>query len=590
MPIFKIIASNIGNDAGPFTIKNNLGQVVATGVTRLQLLNGYSFNVATGITSVTATSTGNCTNEVTMNIPNEGYWEMEKNNIENVNDHYGATQDNYVAPVESFVSEDVVGVYTGVVSGTGTWLIKAGPEDIAGTVYNGGGTLIATGANTNTATLVESGAILQLGFDLDALRGSVGGTLTVQSGGVVNVLGADDGTGRTAFAAIANSGEINITGPEVCGEGNFRNAGAFTNNGLITIDDAKFTFNNPTTITGTGIIRVEDGGTLFNGNIAMPATQTLKLNGCGKCNATGNQEGALLYNSAVTIASPIEIESDTCMKSGGTGATVFSGVISGSSKLTLDNSADTFNKQGSARFSNANNTFTGDVVLRSTSLIDNHPLAFQYSNMIMEREGAIQSNQAMTFKSLSSDSPTTSIISWNVPITLTDNGITTFAGTIHTSSTGFNAVTLDGVGNELTLTNPTTRRGGYRVLNGAKVAFTGGQIIGQLAAENGSKFTFGKTTTGGINDGTLTMTGNSVIEVQAISPTQAGTFTAFGAFNVTGGYTVDLVDPLVAGTYNIMRAAAGGTGVGQIPTIGVNNTGLTPTFAWSGQFLTVNLA
>jgi hypothetical protein len=433
---------------------------------------------------------------------------------------------------------------------------------------------------------------VQLGRNLDALTGAIGfGLTTVQAGATLNIVGANEAPGRAVISDLSNLGNVNITGPDACGEGNFRNTGYWDNRNLVTIEDARFTFNNPTVFTAnTGTILVKDGGTL-NAGIAIPNTQTIQLNGCGKCSAFGLSEGALTYSAAVTIASPIQIQSDTCMKANGAGPTVFSGVLSGSSKLTLDNYAGTTTRSGTATFSNANNTFTGDLVIDSTSLVDSHPLAFDQSNVTMEGSGYIQTTNAITFKSLASTSPNTNITSWSVPITLTDNGITTFAGRIVTSQVGFNTVTLDGVGNEMTLTNPVAVNSGYLAKNGAKLSFTGGQGIGKLDVQNGSKFTFGRTTSGYVNTGTVTMTGNSTLEVQAVSPSEAGRFIAYGAFNVTGGYKVDLVDPLAPGIqHNIMQAAGGGTGVGQIPTIGVNNTGLTPTFSWSGSFLRVTLA
>jgi hypothetical protein len=278
------------------------------------------------------------------------------------------------------------------------------------------------------------------------------------------------------------------------------------------------------------------------------------------------------------------------MKASGAATTTFSGILSGSSKLTLGNDTDLGTRYGTASFTNAANTFTGDLTIRNTTLLDSHPLAFDQSNLIMEGQGAIQSTNTMTFRSLTSTSPDTAITTWAVPFILTDNGITTYAGRFNNSQGGLgSAMTIDGVGNEITLTNPTATNYGFRALDGAKISFTGGQGIGNLQVENGSKFTFGKTTTGYVNPSALNMTGNSTIEVQSISPTQAGRFITYGQFNVSGGYKVDLVEPLVAGTYNILQAAGGGTGVGQIPTIGINNTGLTPTFSWSGGFLRVTL-
>lgn len=594
MAYYKIIGDALGLSTGPFTIKTNTGVTLATGITRLQILAGYTVNVPTGASSITVTSDPSnttCITNETFLVPNEGFWEMEKSGVETISDHYGAIQANYTSPVETFVADDVVGIYTGVMGAGGTWLIKGGPEDIAGTTYNGGGLLILTGNNTPNATTIQSGATVQLGRDINALTGAIGfGLTTVQAGATLNILGANEAPGRPAIADLSNSGNVTITGPDVCGEGNFRNVGYWDNKSLVTIDNARFNFNNPTPFTaGVGTILIKDGATLITG-VAMPAKQTLQINGCGKCSAFGKEEGAITYGVAVTIASPIEVQTDSCMKANGAGPTVFSGVLSGSSTLTLDNYAGTATRSGTATFSNAGNTFTGDLVIDSTSLYDCHPLAFDQSNVIMQGSAYIQTTQSITFKSLASDSPNTNITTWSVPITLTDNGVTTFAGRIVTSQAGFNTVTIDGVGNELILTNPTAVNSGYRAIDGAKLSFDGGQGIGQLSVENGSKFTFGPTTSGYVNTGTVTMTGNSTLEVHAVSPSVAGRFIAYGAFNVTGGYKVDLVDSMVAGTYNILQAAGGGTGVGQIPTLGINNTGLTPTFSWSGQFLRVTLA
>jgi hypothetical protein len=50
------------------------------------------------------------------------------------------------------------------------------------------------------------------------------------------------------------------------------------------------------------------------------------------------------------------------------------------------------------------------------------------------------------------------------------------------------------------------------------------------------------------------------------------------------------MESLTAGVqHTILNASVGGTGVGVIPTIGVNNTGKTPTFSWSGNTLRVIL-
>lgn len=598
MAYFKLIATEVGTDAGPFTIKSDTGAVLATGVTGVQLLSGYIFDMPAGVTSITvenvATNTLCSTSEV-YTVPYEGYWEMQKSGAELVSDHYGVLSTPYTVPVESFVSQDVVGVYSGSVTGTGAWTIKSGPEAIGGNTYNGGGTLIATGTSTGSVVAtVQTGATLQLGYDRNALTGSIntGGTVVVNAGAKLEVMVANEEPGRIPFATLTNNGVTNILGPDICGKGYMFNQGNITNTTTITLDKVHWKLWNPTAFTGAGFFKVNDGATLNNGGTPIPANQTLQLNGCGKCAANGVPQGALKYGegSNHTIASPIQIQSETCMKAAGGATTTFSGQLTGSSKLTLGNNTDSFARYGVATFSNATNTFTGALDIDSTSMNDNHPLAFQYSDVNMIGQAQISSTQGMTFKSLRSADPSTYIVTWNVPIILTDNGETTFAGLIATSSTGHNAVTLDGAGEHLILTNGGNHSVGLRAMNGAKFSQLGGGQIGKLDIESGSKFTVGQTTSAYVNTGTTTFSGGSTLEVHAITPSSTGRFVTYGAFNVTGGYKVDMIHPMVAGTYNILQAAVGGTGVGQLPTIGVNNTGLTPTFSWSGSFLRVTLA
>jgi hypothetical protein len=499
----------------------------------------------------------------------------------------GTNSTSYASAFSSYVPEGGTGITSGY--NTGFWTVQAGPRYIGGVLQSGTGLLInnfwAAGGMT-----VKTGATVQFGIDLEALNGAAGGILTIENGATVNVLGANPLQGRYAVASLVNNGTLTFTGPNRCGAGYFGNQGDITNNGNIPIKDARLSFWNPITWGGTGSFEVFDGATLATSAATIPATQTLKINGCGKCNASNIKEGAILALGAGTIASPIEIQSDSCIKSDGNIKT-YSGVISGSSKLTLGNSGDvTAYKYGVATFTNANNTFTGALDIVDTSLGNSDPLAFQYSDVNLIGRGEISSDKAMTFKSLRSDSPNAYIVSWNVPIILTDNGETTFAGLIGTSSTGHNAVTLDGVGEHLILTNTGNHSCGLRAINGAKFSQLGGGQIGKIDIENGSKYSIGKTRSSYINAGSATFTNNSSYEVYAVDPNLASRFGCFGAFNVTNGWKVDLMEPLAAGVqHNILYCVGGGTGVGVLPTIGVNNTGLTPTFSWSGGNLNVIL-
>jgi hypothetical protein len=63
-----ISATSIGGSAGPFTITDNLSNTVATGITRSQILSGYTATVNNSASSITLTSSGACTNSTTISI------------------------------------------------------------------------------------------------------------------------------------------------------------------------------------------------------------------------------------------------------------------------------------------------------------------------------------------------------------------------------------------------------------------------------------------------------------------------------------------------------------------------------------------
>jgi hypothetical protein len=590
MAFFKIIASLIGSDAGPFVIKTNTGQVLATGVTRAQLLAGFTVNVPTGATALTVTNVASnvtCTTNQTFPIPNVGFWEMEKATVEQVSDHYGIIANNYVAPVETFVADDIVGIYDGVVSGT-TWLIKGGPEDIYGTTYNGGGLLIVTAANTNSATTVESGATVQLGYDLDSYTGSFGGTTTVAAGATVNVVGANEPNGRAVFSTLTNNGAVNITGKDSCGEGYFTTS-TLNNGSLITIDKALFRPNAYGTNVGT--ILVKDGATLEASTLGIPATQTLQLNGCGKCNEVGGLEGALLHGSAAaTVASPIVLQSEVCMKSQGS-QTTFSGQLTGNFKLKLGNYTGTTTTTGSHTFTNGTETFDNTIEVTNTSLYNTGTKTLSKADIVLVENGKIQQDGGtVNFGSLSSDSATSVVLcNSSVTMNIKENGNTTYAGIFQNSTPGtpytFNMYGPDT--NQIKLTGA----GGIVQLN----SYDGAKIIAE-----GGTYEFWNSTNGGtISAGTSTATriktlylqANAFLDVYAAVPGPgSGKITAQNVAYLIAGWKVNIKDPLPAGTYDILVSPNPTGAYANLPTVGTNASGLTATFAWVGTTLKMTLA
>ena len=594
MPFFKIIATTIGNDAGPFVIRSNTGAILATGVTRQQLLDGFTLNVPTGVTSVNiqnAPSNTVCTGTTTLPIPLSGAWEMEKSNVETISDHYGVLFNAYTAPVESFVAQDIIGIYAGVVSGTGTWLIKGTSEDIAGTTYGPGGTLIITGVNTNTQTTVESGAKLQIGLDTDSYTGRTGVNTTINAGGIVDVVGANEAPGRQFIGNLINNGQMNITGPDRCGEGYFRNAGNITqNNGsTITLNKAHLRLNNPTAFasTGGGFIDVKDGSTLENFGVDIPANHTLKLAGCGKCNEIGGQDGALLVGPASTISAPIILQSEVCIDHTGTGLVVFNGAISGNHKIKLNNQADSSTRAGSFAFQNPAPFFDNTLEVKNVSLYNTSANALSKADIVFIENGGLQSDGgAINLGSLASDSTTSYLLlNGSGSITLRENGSTTYAGAMQNSTPGtpwpFTIVGPDT--NVIKLTNPT----GNSAVNLA--SSLGGRII----AENGhynqwngvGTISAGSSRTTRIN--LLTISATSALDVYASGST-TGMLWASNNASLATGWKVNLMEPLPAGTHQILQKP--NAVALNLPTLGTNLSGRTVVgFANSGNFITVTL-
>jgi FlaG/FlaF family flagellin (archaellin) len=188
-------------------------------------------------------------------------------------------------------------------------------------------------------------------------------------------------------------------------------------------------------------------------------------------------------------------------------------------------------------------------------------------------------NTVSTVASLTGDS-TAKINAPSPPGTLQilNNGSTTYAGLL-------NSVTLDlqgGSANTLRVTNTGTQTdvkfqaltGGNLIMDGAKWTGTGSRAN----ISGGGYISAGNTTTASVYRLDINA---STLKVNALSSTSTSLITS-DVFYSTGGYMVDVPAGLVAGTYPILRVlnvtGAGGT---LLPTTGVNDSGLTATYAWS---------
>jgi hypothetical protein len=424
---------------------------------------------------------------------------------------------------------------------------------------------------------------VQLGYDTNAYTGSFGGTATVAAGATVNVLGANEPNGRAVFSTLTNNGAVNITGKDACGEGYFTTT-TLNNASLITIDKAVFRPN--TYGTNVGTILVKDGATLEASTLGIPATQTLQLNGCGKCNEIGGLEGALLHGSAAaTVASPIVLQSEVCMKNQGS-QTTFSGQLTGNFKLKLGNYTGTTTTTGSQTFTN--NTipyFDNTIEVTNTSLYNTGMNTLSKADIVLVQNGKIQQDGGtVNFGSLSSDSATSVVLAnSSVTMNLKENGNTTYAGQFFNSTPGTPwPLTLDGPAtNKLTLTGAGSSAVNLASNTGSRIVVQGGHFNQWTGT---GTISGGASTAGRIN--TLTINASSALDVYALG-TGTGMVWASNALNLTAGWSVNVMDNLAAGTYQILRKP--NSVAVTLPVIGTNASGLTATFANVGSFITMTL-
>jgi hypothetical protein len=200
-----------------------------------------------------------------------------------------------------------------------------------------------------------------------------------------------------------------------------------------------------------------------------------------------------------------------------------------------------------------------------------------------------QDGGTVNLGSLSSPDTTTNILAnSSVAFVLKENGSTTYAGAFQNSTPGTpwlftiegpdtNVIKLTGAGNIAVGLRSATggrmivERGNYQSWNG----------VGTISAGS----TIGSSGIAHINN--LTIGANSALDVyKSASGTTTGMLLGGNAV-LTAGWKVNLMEPLPAGTHNILQK---GAAVMTLPTLGTNLSGRTVTgFANSGNFITVTL-
>jgi hypothetical protein len=509
-----------------------------------------------------------------------GPWEVQKGTVEDVGSNMSVNPDNYATAITAFASANTTGFMAGVVSGSLTWTVQGGTQSIGGVAYQGGGLIVTTAANTLTGvTTVQSGANFQIGEDFNNVVAKVG-PLTNQINAKTTIFGAWT-TNFFVTQAIINQGVINIIGPKICGQGNMLANTVNNNGGVINIKDA--VWRNQSTWTGGGgsTVNVLDGGTFRLTTVGIPNTQ-INLNGCGWCDASGNQVGALEFTSTnFALGATVAVKSPSCIKTvSGSGV---NGVLSGSQPLRVFPPTIGTLPTQNITFGSASNTYHGELTIDNTTLILASQ-SLQYADIILERAARISGTG--TIGSLSSDDQSTYWVQASGNSFIKSNGETTFAGRfIGDGSTARNHWLEGGEENILRLTHNTTVGGHTATLyarNGSKVYLEDGTKFtgetGQIRISLGSTLSANTTTSSATY---IYLDSGAILDVQAIDSTTASKITATKTIASSGGYKVNVPAGLVAGSYPILQANTGGTIVPQLPAINQNLSGLNASFSWN---------
>jgi hypothetical protein len=512
-----------------------------------------------------------------------GPWEMAQAGVETIGAHLGEITNNYInaGNLTNFTSANTIGYMAGNINGTGTFTIQNGPQSIGGTTYSGNGLTIFTGVNTASGILnMEPGTKIQFGEDCSNTTTRWAGNLTIQTGAVATQM-----TGYTANTylcqALTNTGTYNVIGCGTCGAGGLGLATTVANNGVINIDDAMW--RNQSTWSGTGTVNVKDGGTFQLGGSAIGSTTRININGCGWKNASCVEQGALnATTTGFAYQARVHVQSAACIKTNQNVNVEFAGLLTGSAPLTVSN-LGTPKPNGIVQFTNTGNTYFGTMTVDGTTLSQSTYNSLQYAKIVLANGGRIgtSGNTSQVVGSLASTDSTTYWSSGDFTInTIKANGITTYAGRLLWNGGSNTALWFlnGGAENELTMTG-TGNTGSVYPRNGARLilqgaTFTG--VQGQVRAQTGATVSAGTSTTASVTN--LYFDATSKLEVRAAGA-GAGLITVTAGFVPSAGWKVDLPDAMAAGTYPIVKYS--GTATTVLPTVGINNSGRTVTFAYN---------
>ncbi len=438
---------------------------------------------------------------------------------------------------------------SGIISGAGA---------SSGIASIGTGTLVLSSANTfqGAVTIANNGTVVA--GNANALGGTGTGT-TVSSNGILRLTvpgivepltlnnGALDSVGNTSLTGIltlltGTTNSITSTG------GTFTMVGAVDGNGALTLQ-------------GTGGINLTGliGGTTRLSSLNVTATNTT-IN-TSQVRTTGNQT----FANALALTSNIGFDSTS-------GAVTFNGTIDGGFDMTvvgataafnagvgatplnsLSVTANTITLNGSSVATAANQTYTGSVVLGSTTTLTSNTGNIAFTN-------GISGGQDLALNGGGVGTHTFSIAG-----ALSVNNITMTAGVGSTN----NILSVD-TGGTQNWSVTATNGGSLTGVSGVGGAFTFSNFAFLDGSSGNDNFALsGGTLGGGLNGmgGTNSLTGNNVVSSWGITGANTGTVTGIG-----GGFLN--IQNLVGGNANNTFTFADGGSVTSINGGNLANTNI----------------
>jgi alpha-tubulin suppressor-like RCC1 family protein len=450
--------------------------------------------------------------------------------------------------------------YSGTPGGT-NGITVAGRNTALGD-FNGGGTVTFTTTQiVNQSMIVQDGATANIGIPGSyATVVGMQGTVVVQNGGVVNWQSRD---ANQMFLTVNSGGVFNIIGNAPLNTGDSYQMQTTVVNGILNISNAQVQMFSGFGMSGSGIVNVNAGATFF-ATPGSPTGVTFRIAGNGT-GVAGNQAAAVQWANNLTVGNNIVVADDATI--GAWNPWTYTGqlTIPTGKTLTIGNGggADTGYNLSAAQ-TPAN--ITGTIAAGARSFLffnvaNYAPLASLYfPNVgVVQQEARIATNQ--TFVSAS----------------------------FQTGTSGY----INLAPGSVTITNQDSTKLFPITAGSGSVSLTGGtlntvaahQLTGTFTISAGAGIGGGTATTGSVRALTFSGTTSRLV----VNPITTSTASRLGCtvFTASSGFTVDITGPLDAGTYTILTRTSGAN---TIPTIGVNNSGRTASFTWSGNNLVMTLS